>query len=222
MEMAIRAHSNYYRKNYFLGNPNHVEYKENTLTNVKFKRAVDIFGGIVGLILSVPFILIAMIAIRIESPGSPIFIQERVGVGGKVFNVFKLRSMRLDAESRGPKWADKNDPRVTRVGTFIRKTRIDELPQFINVIKGEMSLVGPRPERPFFVKKFEKDITDFSQRLVVKPGLTGWAQINGGYDIPPNEKLALDLYYINNANLKFDFLIMVKTVKVILTGDGAR
>src|SRR5699024_7760636 len=114
----------------------------------------------------------------------------------------------------GAKWALANDPRVTRVGKFIRKTRIDELPQVINIIKGDMSLVGPRPERPMFTAEFSKEIPGFTKRLSVKPGLTGWAQVNGGYDITPEEKLNLDLYYINNKSLKTDLSILFKTIKV--------
>ncbi|EOQ02675.1 hypothetical protein IIY_01810 [Bacillus cereus VD140] len=116
----------------------------------------------------------------------------------------------------------KNDPRITKVGMFIRMTRIDELPQFFNILKGDMSVVGPRPERPIFTKEFEKQIPGFKKRLLVKPGITGWAQVNGGYDITPREKLELDIYYINNVNCILDIKIILNTIKVVFTGDGAR
>ncbi|MEB9429949.1 sugar transferase, partial [Bacillus cereus] len=160
--------------------------------------------------------------IILESPGSPFYLQERLGMNGRKFNVIKLRSMRNDAEKNGAKWAEKNDPRITKIGLFIRKTRIDELPQLFNILKGEMSLVGPRPERPMFTEKFEREIPGFKKRLEVKPGLTGWAQVNGGYEITPREKLRLDIYYINNSSLLLDFKIILKTIKVVCTGDGAR
>lgn len=178
--------------------------------------------SVFALLLCAPIILFTMLAIKIESPGSAIFKQERVGLNGRVFKVIKLRSMRNDAEKNGPQWASKNDPRVTKIGAFIRKTRIDELPQFINVLKGEMSIVGPRPERPMFVEQFNREINGFNQRLNVKPGLTGLAQVNGGYEATPKEKLEYDLKYIDNLSIWYDFKIMLATVKVVFTGDGAR
>lgn len=178
--------------------------------------------SLVGLIVLMPVILIFSILIVLESPGSPFYLQERLGLNGKRFRVIKLRSMRNDAEKNGAKWAEKNDPRVTKIGLFIRKTRIDELPQLFNILKGEMSLVGPRPERPIFTEKFERDIPGFKKRLEVKPGLTGWAQVNGGYEVTPKEKLNLDVYYINHASIILDFKIIIKTVRVVITGDGAR
>lgn len=186
------------------------------------KYILDVIFSLVGLIVLMPVILIFSILIVLESPGSPFYLQERLGLNGKKFKVIKLRSMRNDAEKNGAKWAEKNDPRVTKIGLFIRKTRIDELPQLINILKGDMSLVGPRPERPMFTEKFEKKIPGFKRRLEVKPGLTGWAQINGGYEITPEEKLKLDIQYINNSNLLLDLKIIVKTVKVVCTGEGAR
>ena len=134
----------------------------------------------------------------------------------------KLRSMRTDAEKFGAQWAEKNDPRITKVGKFIRKTRIDEIPQLFNILKGDMSIIGPRPERPEFTQEFNEEIPGFINRLAVKPGLTGWAQINGGYDITPQEKLVEDIYYIENRSILLDFKIILKTVKVVLTGHGAR
>ncbi|WP_088291053.1 sugar transferase [Bacillus mycoides] len=186
------------------------------------KYLLDFMFSSVGLIVLMPVILIFSILIVLESPGSPFYLQERLGLNGKRFRVIKLRSMRNDAEKNGAKWAEKNDPRVTKMGLFIRKTRIDELPQLFNILKGEMSLVGPRPERPIFTEKFERDIPGFKKRLEVKPGLTGWAQVNGGYEITPKEKLNLDVYYINHASIILDFKIIIKTVRVVITGDGAR
>lgn len=140
----------------------------------------------------------------------------------KVFSIYKLRSMYQDAEKNGHKWASKNDTRITKVGRFIRKTRIDELPQIINVIKGEMSIIGPRPERPEFINEFLKDIPNFNERLAVRPGITGWAQVNGGYELTPKDKLVYDLFYINHESIKLDFLILLKTIKVMVTGNGSR
>ncbi|PEN95439.1 UDP-phosphate N-acetylgalactosaminyl-1-phosphate transferase [Bacillus cereus] len=186
------------------------------------KYILDVIFALLGLIILAPVMLIFSLLIILESPGSPFYLQERLGINGRKFNVIKLRSMRNDAEKNGAKWAEKNDPRITKIGLFIRKTRIDELPQLFNILKGEMSLVGPRPERPMFTEKFEREIPGFKKRLEVKPGLTGWAQVNGGYEITPREKLRLDIYYINNSSLLLDFKIILKTIKVVCTGDGAR
>lgn len=148
------------------------------------KRIIDILASATGLILASPVMLLVAIAIKLDSPGPIIYSQVRVGKGGKEYLIFKFRSMVNNAEARtGAVWARKDDNRVTRVGKFIRKTRLDELPQLWNVLKGEMSLVGPRPERPLFVEKFEREHPGFKNRLLVKPGLTGLAQVNGGYDI---------------------------------------
>ena len=187
-----------------------------------FKRLFDIVFSLVGLIITSPIILVFTILIKLESSGPIFFLQERVGLNGKYFNVIKLRSMGVDAEKNGAQWAQKNDPRVTRVGAFIRKTRIDEIPQFINVLVGDMSLVGPRPERPMFTAKFNEEIPGFVERLKVKPGVTGWAQVNGGYDITPKEKLELDLYYLEYISFRMDLKIIFKTIGIIFTGEGAR
>ncbi|NPC94341.1 exopolysaccharide biosynthesis polyprenyl glycosylphosphotransferase [Bacillus sp. WMMC1349] len=186
------------------------------------KRAMDIVLSLIGLAVTLPVILVFCVIISIETPGSPFYRQERVGKDGKHFKLYKLRSMRMDAEKSGATWARKNDPRITSIGAFIRKTRIDELPQLVNVLIGDMSLVGPRPERPIFTAKFQHDIPGFQNRLVVKPGLTGLAQVNGGYDISPREKLVHDLYYIRNMTFLLDLKVIIKTFKVVLTGDGAR
>ncbi|RBP37822.1 sugar transferase [Garciella nitratireducens] len=186
------------------------------------KRLIDIFLSLLGVVIGVPFIIIFGILIKLESSGPIIYTQERVGKDGKVFNIYKLRSMRKDAEKNGAQWAKKDDPRVTRVGKFIRLTRIDEIPQLFNILKGDMSIVGPRPERPNFTLEFNKEIPGFINRTIVKPGLTGWAQVNGGYDMSPREKLQYDLEYIRNQSLWLDIKIIFKTFKVVLTGEGAR
>lgn len=197
--------------------------KENTIDYYSFfKRLMDLLITILFLPFACVLILIFSIVIKLETPGPAFFRQERVGLNGRYFNVIKLRSMGIDAEANGAQWAQQNDPRVTKVGKFIRKTRIDELPQLFNVLKGDMSIIGPRPERPIFTAKFSKEIPGFTERLSVKPGLTGWAQVNGGYEITPKEKFKLDMYYIENKGLKIESFIIWKTIKVILTGDGAR
>lgn len=194
--------------------------------NVKYypyiKRFLDILLSLLALPIAIPIILIFAVIIKLETPGPAFFLQERVGLHGKYFKVIKLRSMKVNAEKNGAQWAAKNDPRVTKVGAFIRKTRIDELPQLFNILKGDMSLIGPRPERPMFTAQFNEEIPGFIDRLQVKPGITGWAQVNGGYDITPKEKLELDRYYINNMSFWLDLKIILKTIKVCITGDGAR
>ncbi|WP_425589531.1 exopolysaccharide biosynthesis polyprenyl glycosylphosphotransferase [Fictibacillus terranigra] len=195
-------------------------------TNVRIylflRGLIDFVLALFALILISPIIILFSVVIVLESKGSAFFYQERVGLNGKKFNIIKLRSMGIDAEKSGAQWATKNDPRVTRIGSFIRKTRIDELPQLINILKGDMSLIGPRPERPIFNDRFSKEIPGFSNRLVIKPGITGWAQVNGGYEITASEKLKLDLQYINNLGIIIDLKIIFKTIRVVLTGDGAR
>lgn len=187
-----------------------------------FKRGFDIIFSSILLIVTSPILLISLLIVFLQDFKNPLFSQERVGLGSKEYKMYKVRSMVHNAEKNGAQWAEANDSRVTAFGKFIRKTRIDELPQLWNVLKGEMSLIGPRPEREVFYKKFERDIPNFRDRLQVKPGLTGWAQVNGGYDITPKEKLDLDLYYIDNIDFKIEKEIFVRTIKVVLTGDGAR
>lgn len=186
------------------------------------KRMVGLLISILFLILIIPICLIACFFIVIESSGNPIYMQERVGLNGQKFIMYKLRSMYLDAEKNGYQWAEKNDPRITKIGHFIRRTRIDEFPQIINIIKGEMSIIGPRPERPEFINEFLKDIPNFNERLAVRPGITGWVQVNGGYELTPKDKLVYDIFYINHESIKLDFLILLKTIKVIFTGHGSR
>lgn len=186
------------------------------------KRTLDIVISLFLLVFIVPITIIICLIVRIESEGNPIYKQKRVGLKGKEFNIYKIRSMVNNAEANGAKWADKNDSRVTRVGNFIRKTRLDELPQFVNILKGDMTIIGPRPERKFFYDEFKKDIPNFGDRVAIKPGLTGYAQVNGGYDITPKEKLELDLYYIKHMSFRLDFKILFKTVFIVFSGDGAR
>jgi sugar transferase (PEP-CTERM system associated) len=189
------------------------------------KRAFDILASAVLLILSAPVMLIAAIAVKLESPGPVIYRQERVGLGGRSFNIMKFRSMRADAEKNGPQWAQAGDSRVTRVGRFMRLTRIDELPQLFSVLAGTMSLVGPRPERPYFVKQLEEQIPFYSARHSVKPGVTGWAQVRHKYGASiddSSDKLEYDLFYVKNHTLIFDILVLFHSVKVVLTAQGSR
>ncbi len=182
--------------------------------NAAAKRAVDILGAVVGLVLFAPIMLIAAILIKITSPGPVIFAQERVGLHQKTFRMYKLRSMKLQTDDDEKKeWTTKHDPRVTAVGRFIRKTSIDEMPQFWNILKGDMSLVGPRPERPYFVEKFKEEIPHYMIKHQVRPGLTGWAQVNGlRGDTSIERRVEYDLYYIENWSLGFDIKIMFLTI----------
>lgn len=191
----------------------------------RLKRAADVAASLSLLLLTAPITLATMLAIRLESPGPIIYSQRRVGLFGHIFTVHKLRSMRTDAEKNGAVWAGKNDARVTRVGKFIRKTRIDELPQLWNVLRGDMSLIGPRPERPEFVEGLEKNIPFYSLRHTVKPGVTGWAQVcypYGATEEDARRKLEYDLYYVKNISLLLDIRIALKTIGVVLFPKGAR
>ena len=191
-----------------------------------FKRLYDILCALVLLMLAAPLMLMAALLISLESTGPVLYRQTRVGRNGKNFNVIKFRSMRADAEHDGkPRWATEKDDRVTKVGSVMRKYRIDELPQLINVLKGEMSLVGPRPERPFFVDQFTSDIPYYAVRHSVKPGVTGWAQVRYHYGSSVEdcqEKLQYDLYYVKNHSLFLDLVILFETVIVVVMGKGAR
>jgi len=190
------------------------------------KRAFDIIASLLLLLPGLPLMVLAAIAIRLETPGPALFRQERVGLGGRTFRVLKFRSMCVDAEKDGkPRWASANDPRITRVGRFLRRTRLDELPQVFNVLKGEMSFVGPRPERPFFVEQLTQQIPFYGARHTVKPGITGWAQVRCSYGASVEDatrKLQFELYYVKNHTLFLDLVILVETVRVVLSGAGAR
>ena len=190
------------------------------------KRAFDIICSSFLLIVTSPVMLIAMLAVKLESPGPVIYRQQRVGLAGRVFMCLKLRSMRNDAETDGiARWATKNDSRVTRVGAFIRKTRIDELPQLFSVLRGEMSLVGPRPERPSFVTELKEKIAYYDIRHSVKPGVTGWAQVRYGYCATIGDSIKkhqFDLYYVKNNSLFLDVLVLIETVSVVLFREGSQ
>lgn len=187
-----------------------------------FKRLIDLFASFLGIIvLSFPMLIIAVI-VKCTSKGPAIYKQKRLTKNGKEFNLYKFRSMYIDAEKNGVQWATKNDSRVTKFGKFMRKVRIDELPQLFNIFVGHMSIVGPRPERPEFYEEFESYIHGFNQRLKVKCGLTGHAQVNGGYDLLPQEKILLDIEYIKKRSLFFDIKIMFQTIGVIFGRKGSR
>jgi exopolysaccharide biosynthesis polyprenyl glycosylphosphotransferase len=190
----------------------------------QLRRLLDVTLSIVGLVLSLPIMAIAAIAIKLDSRGPVLYTQTRVGQRNRPFTIMKFRSMRVDAEPGGPVWAEEADPRVTRVGRVIRTLRIDELPQFINIMRGEMTFVGPRPERPEFVTRLEREIPYYSQRHLVKPGLTGWAQIRYPYCASVEDavqKLQYDLYYIKNQSLLLDVVTMFETVRIVIFGRGA-
>lgn len=190
------------------------------------KRVLDILASSVGLVLSFPICVVTAILVKLTSKGPIFFTQERVGEDGEIFRLIKFRTMAADAEAKsGPVWAQQNDSRVTPIGKFLRLTRIDEIPQFLNILGGQMSFVGPRPERHHFVEQLQKDIPFYPLRHTVKPGLTGWAQVCHPYGASmedAQEKLRFDLYYIKNMGLLFDLNIMLRTVTVILRGKGAR
>lgn len=188
------------------------------------KRGFDLVCSTIILIMAFPLMLLAALAVKLEDRGPVFYSQERVGKDGKTFFVHKFRSMRVDAEKGGkPQWAAQNDPRVTRVGNFMRKTRIDELPQILNVFKGEMSFVGPRPERPYFVEQLIEVVPYYNVRHSIKPGVTGWAQVRYGYGSSAEDalqKLQYDLYYVKNNSLFLDVLVLIDTLKVVLFRSG--
>ena len=217
-----------------------------------WKRVLDVSLSVIALVLLSPLMLLAALAVKFTSPGPALFCQERVGINrrtrerrhtgrnygterrnkdrrvlvnyGKPFKMYKFRTMVTDAEKGTPVWAKKNDARITAVGAILRKTRIDELPQFVNVLKGDMSIVGPRPERAYFIAEIEKELPEFQQRLRAKPGITGLAQVEHGYANTVDEmyvKLDYDLQYIRDLKPKSDLRILFKTISVVLTGKGA-
>jgi exopolysaccharide biosynthesis polyprenyl glycosylphosphotransferase len=189
------------------------------------KRLFDLAGALAGLVVAAPIMLLTAIAVRLDSPGPVLYRQERVGEHGRLFTLYKFRSMRIDAEQGTPVWATSHDSRVTRVGRVIRLTRLDELPQLWNVLRGEMSFVGPRPERQFFVQQLAEAIPFYMARHAVRPGVTGWAQVRYRYGASVEdslEKLRYDLYYIKHLSLVFDLTILVDTIKVMVCRKGAQ
>jgi exopolysaccharide biosynthesis polyprenyl glycosylphosphotransferase len=189
------------------------------------RRLFDLALAAAGLVLAAPLMLLTALAIKLDSRGPVFYTQERVGLHNRNFRIIKFRSMHPDAEKDGAVWARERDPRVTRVGRIIRKLRIDEAPQFINVLRGEMSLIGPRPERPVFVAQLEREIPYYSQRHLVKPGITGWAQVCYPYGASladAREKLQYDLYYIKNQSLVLNAIILLETARIVLFGRLSR
>ena len=201
-------------------------FRIGSMMNTAMKRLLDITASLSLLVVSLPTLFVAALAIRLDSRGPIFYKQERVGRDGKTFSIYKFRTMCVDAESSGvPQWAAVRDARITRIGSFLRMTRIDELPQVINVLRGDMSFVGPRPERPFFVEGLARDISFYTARHRVRPGITGWAQINHPYGASIEDartKLSYDLYYIKNYSFLFDLLIMLATAHAVLVNKGAR
>lgn len=186
------------------------------------KRSFDVVScSLALLVLAIPMALVGF-RVKLDSPGPVVYAQRRVGKDGKVFKMYKFRSMYLDAEVGGARWAVGDDPRVTPFGRFMRRTRLDELPQLWNVVKGDMSLIGPRPERPAFAEQFEKRIVGFGQRTLVRPGISGLAQVTGGYELLPKNKVMYDLEYIENRGPLLDAKIIFRTVGIILSGKGSR
>ena len=187
------------------------------------KRSVDLIAGIVGIVAALPVLAAAAVAIKMDSSGPVLYSQVRAGRNGREFSIYKLRTMRIGAEEEtGPVMAAKQDPRVTKVGRFLRSKRIDEIPQLWNVLKGDMSLVGPRPERPYFIEKFSDEIPLFRLRLRVKPGVTSLSHVWGRYDSSPAHRLLYDLVYMSNISLMLDLRILIDTIKIVLTGRGAQ
>ncbi|MBP3685824.1 MAG: sugar transferase [Clostridia bacterium] len=186
------------------------------------KRCFDVlFSALALLVFLLPMLVISL-CILCDSRGPVFFLQDRLGKDGRPFSVYKFRTMIVGAEKHGPQWAAKDDDRCTRVGRILRKSRLDELPQFLNILFGHMSLVGPRPERAYFYDKFETYIHGFKNRLAVTPGLTGLAQVNGGYELEPEEKILYDMQYIREQSLWLDLKLIFKTVKLVFTHEGAR
>ena len=191
--------------------------------NLRVKRLLDLIFAIIIGICTLPLMIMAAIIVKLESKGPIFFVQERIGEGNKKFNIIKFRSMTTDAEKNGPQWASKNDNRVTRWGKIMRATRIDELPQLWNVLRGEMSFVGPRPEREYFIQQLEKEIPYYNLRHTVKPGLTGWAQVMYPYGASVEDayrKLQYDLYYIKHHDIIFDIKVLLKTITIVIFGKG--
>ena len=217
LEEAVKKHFRYLK-----------EVEEMPIANVSryylfIKRCIDLSAGIAGLIMLSPFLLVIAILIKFDSRGPVLFKQERVGKNGRLFNIVKFRTMIKDAESKtGATWATENDPRLTLMGRMLRKTKIDELPQLINLVKGDMSMVGPRPERPCFVEKFTRHIPGYQHRLDVIPGITGIAQLRNGYDKDAQKlirKLRFEITYIKKRGLFLDLSLIAKTVMMAMKGN---
>ena len=190
---------------------------------LKIKRLGDITLSLLLIFLTMPLIALIAILIKLEDGGPIFYVQKRVGLNFSKFKIVKLRSMKIDAEQNKAQWSYKGDPRITTIGKFIRKTRIDEIPQLLTVLKGEMSLIGPRPERPEFIEILEKKITNYGIRCQIKPGLSGWAQVNYPYGSSIKDaeiKLSYDTFYIKNFSFYLDLLIMIKTIKIIILHKG--
>jgi sugar transferase (PEP-CTERM system associated) len=199
-------------------------FKRRLLTTLA-KRLFDVFVAGMSLVLLAPVFLLVGLIVKLDSPGEIFYRQMRVGLRGQPYMIWKFRSMAKDAEKHGPRWAQPSDPRVSRVGRWLRKTRLDELPQFINVLKGEMSLIGPRPERPVFVQELRATIPYYDIRHTVRPGITGWAQTQFRYGSSAEDshtKLQYDLYYVKNMTFALDVRILIETIRVVLLGEGAR
>ena len=219
LENAVREHYQYLR-----GAAEAAKAAKLSRRYLAVKRGMDLFVGVIGLILFSPLFLVAAAMIKINSPGPVLFKQERVGKDGKLFMMYKLRTMVHNAETNtGPIWARENDPRLTSIGKKLRKSKIDELPQLINLVKGNMTMVGPRPERPFFVNRFVKYVPGYARRLDVLPGITGLAQLENGYDQDAMDvitKLIFDITYIEKMSLRTDLRLLAKTFAVVLTGKA--
>ena len=201
-------------------NMNKVVYKKK-LGYEFFRRIIDIVFSLLALIPVTILIVILSIVIVIDSKGNPIFTQIRVGKNGKLIKIRKLRSMDMNAEAHGQQWATEDDPRITKIGKILRKYRLDEIPQFYSVLTGNLSLIGPRPETPLLTKKFNEETPGFVTRLLVTPGMSGWAQVNGGYNVTYQEKLRLDNEYIEKRSVKMYVNIFKRTLGVVSTGEGA-
>jgi sugar transferase (PEP-CTERM system associated) len=189
------------------------------------KRFGDMLIAISGLLMLIPLFLLVALLIKVDSPGPVFYRQTRVGLRGRPFAIWKFRSMHQDAENAGPQWAQASDPRISRVGWWLRKTRVDEFPQLVNVLRGEMSLVGPRPERPVFVQDLRKTIPYYDLRHTVRPGITGWAQVKFRYSASADDahmKLQYDLYYVKRLSFALDMQIFAETIRVMCLGEGAQ
>ena len=194
------------------------------LTSLVSKRLLDVVVSAMGLVVLIPLCVLIAALIRVDSPGPVFYRQVRVGLRGQPYMIWKFRSMRQDAEKSGPRWAQANDPRISRIGWWLRKTRIDEFPQLVNVLRGEMSLVGPRPERPVFVQDLRTVIPYYDIRHTVRPGVTGWAQVKFRYGASQQDshtKLQYDLYYVKNLSFLLDLKILAHTIRVMMLGEGA-